>query len=100
MSGRHNLELRSPGSNDKMLDSRKIRKGDRFMDTVSETYHYDCEEGYIITAVLAEDQWSDDTGGNAELVSGGPGKKHVTIKVTSRWNRGFHFRFIVYGKRK
>ena len=98
--GRHNLECSRPGRDDIILNSKKIRKGGSFMATVSETYSYRCEQGYIITAVLAEDQWDDDTGGNPELVSGGVDQRHVEIKVTSQWSRGFHFKFIVYGKRQ
>ena len=63
---------------------------------VSHTFNYKCDLGDVITEVEAYDHWSDDTGGNAEVVSGGVGQREVTVKVTSQWCRGFDFTFCVY----
>ena len=56
--------------------------------------------GEEITAVLVEDLLDDDTGGYPQLVSGGVGEQHVSIKITSQQGCGFHFEFSVYGKRE
>ena len=99
IDGRHNLSLGTSTSKDVILYTENKHKDNKFMDTVSHTFSYKCKKGEEITAVLAEDQCKDDTGGNAELESGGVGHPHVAIKVTSRRNQGLHFKFTVYGKR-
>ena len=100
MSGRHNLELGIPGSNDVILHTEQKRKSNVLFGTVSHTFSYHCKSGEQITAVVARDMWDDDTGGDPELVNGGVGQPHVSIQVTSRWSRGFDFRFTVFGKRE
>ena len=96
-SGRHTLSLGEPGDNDVVLYSEDCRKGSKFLSEVKHTFSHYCKEGEKITAVVAHDKWSDDTGGHPEVLSGGIGRNHVTIEVTSERNRGFHFLFKVYG---
>ena len=97
--GRHSLTLGEPSDKDKVLYQEELRKGYEYFGKVSHTFSYTCKSGEEITAVLAYDVWSDDTGGNPEKKSGGVGQKEVSIEVTSQYMRGFHFKFIVYGKR-
>jgi len=99
-TGTHTLKLGEPGPDDVLLYQSSYRKGDKFLRKVSHRFTYTAKDNEEITAVVAEDQWVDDTGGNPELVSGGVGQREVTIEVTSRVNRGFHFYFYVYGVRK
>ena len=96
--GRHNFILGAPSSQDVILHEEKLRKGDEFFSKVSHTFSYNCQRGEEITAVLAYDVWSDDTGGYPDRKSGGVGQDEVSIHVTSQFNRGFHFKFIVYGR--
>ena len=96
-NGRHTLKLGMRGDNDEVLYSERCRKKAEFLGVVKHTFSYDCGKGERITAVIAYDEWSDDTGGDPEVLSGGVGRDHVTIKVTSERNRGFHFLFEVYG---
>ena len=98
--GQHTLKLGSRHPGDTELYSQEVRKGDKFFSTVSHTFHYRARDNEEITAVVAEDQWWDDTGGIPVLVSGGVGQREVTIELTSQRNRGFHFHFYVYGVRK
>ena len=49
--------------------------------------------------VVAYDIWADDTGGNPEVIKGGVVERNITIKITSKFARGFNFKFIVYGKK-
>ena len=89
----------TPKSDDVVLYKEQVRKG-QYFGKVSHTFSYNCRSGEEITAVLAYDLWSDDTGGNPKCESGGVGQNQVTIRVTSQFGRGFHFKFIVYGKQK
>ncbi len=98
--GRHNLILGTPKSSDVVLYQEQVRKGHEYFGKASHTFSYNCGSGEEITAVLAYDLWSDDTGGNPTRESGGVGRNEVTIRVTSQFGRGFHFKFIVYGKQK
>ena len=97
--GRHTLTLGTPSSEDVVLHEENLRKGHEFPKKVSHTFSYNRRRGEEITAVLAYDVWSDDTGGRPERKSGGVGQDSVSICVTSQYGRGFHFKFIVYGKR-
>lgn len=97
--GQHTLRLSEPGSGDVLLYKEEFRKGDKFMSTVEHTFSYRASGNEKITAVVAEDQWTDDTGGNPEVVSGGVGCSQVSIKVKSQYNRGFNFHFYVFGKK-
>ena len=97
--GRHTLSLGTPGDSDVVLYEEHIRKGYELFSKVSHTFSYSCSSGERIKAVLCYDKWSDDTGGNPEVISGGVGQSSVRIKVTSQTNRGFHFQFVVYGTR-
>ena len=69
----------------------------KFFSKVSHMFSYNCQREEI-TAVLAYDVWSDDTEGYPERKSGGVGQDAVSIRVTSQYGRGFHFKFIVYGR--
>ena len=82
-----------------VLDQSDVRKPDRFLQRVSHKYSYR-ESGMVITAVLAYDTWDDNTGGSPDHVGGGVNEDNVEILVTSILNRGFHFKFIVYGHKK
>jgi len=95
--GRHTLREGRHGPDDIILYRTEKRKGDEWWAKVSHTFSYTARDDEVITEVLAEDQWDDDTGGNPELISGGVGCREVTVKVTSRVNRGFKFHFYVYG---
>ena len=95
---RHSLVLGSPGRNDVVLHEEVIRRESNFLSTVSHTFSYVCKAGEEITAVLAYDMWDDDTGGHPQRESGGVGQREVSISVTSQFNRGLHFHFMVYGK--
>ena len=86
-----------PRIGDKILYYKDIRKGSKLFNYQTETFSYTAGNNEI-TSVVAYDVWSDDTGGNAEIVSGGVGCSRVTVKVTSELNRGFHFEFYVFGK--
>ena len=97
-SGRRSLTLGTPSSQDVVLYEEQIRKGYKFLRKVSHTFSYNCRRGEEITAVLAYDMWDDGTGGDPERGYGGVGQDAVSICVTSQFNRGFHFKFIVYGK--
>ncbi|XP_066925408.1 probable salivary secreted peptide [Clytia hemisphaerica] len=97
-NGRHNLTLGNPGKNDVILYEEKVRKGSS-MSHVTHEFEYQKNSGERITSVLAYDEWSDDTGGDAQRISGGVNQDHVTIKIKSRFMRGFHFKFIVYGQK-
>ena len=96
----HTMKLGSRRPGDIQLYSEKVRKGDEFLSIVSHTFTYTARDNEEITHVVAEDQWTDDTGGNPEIVSGGVGHEEVTIRVSSIRNRGFDFHFYVYGFRK
>ena len=96
--GRRTLTLGTPSSEDVVLHEENLRKGHEFPKKVSHTFSYNRRRGEEITAVLAYDVWSDDTGGYPERKSGGVGQDSVSICVTSQYGRGFHFKFIVYGK--
>ena len=98
--GRHTLTLGTPMSKDVILYQEQLRKDSRAFGIVSHTFSYQCRKGEEITAIVAYDLWSDDTGGSPERESGGVGQRGVSIKITSQFMRGFHFKFIVYGKRK
>ena len=95
--GQHTLKLGEPGPDDIILYQEKYRKGDKVLSKVRHTFTYTAKDNEEITAVSAEDQWLDDTGGNPLLISGGVGQREVTIQITSQRNRGFHFHFYVYG---
>ena len=64
----------------------------------SHVYEYSGDK--TITAVVAHDNRNDDTGGDPKIINGGPGYKHVSVEVTSRFGRGFDHTVYVYGKRK
>ena len=97
--GRHSLTVGAPGENDFVLDQSDVPKPDRFLQRVSHKYSYR-ESGMVITAILAYDKWDDNTGGSPEIVGGGVNEDNVEILVTSILNRGFHFKFVVYGHKK
>lgn len=94
----HNLEAgkREPG--DTLLYKEEKRRDFKWLDYVSEVYEH-CGDD-TITAVVAEDNWSDDTGGDPKIIRGGPGHKYVAVKVTSKISRGFNHTVYVYGKKK
>ena len=87
----------TPSSQDVVLHEENLRKGHEF-SKISHTFSYNCWSGEEITAVLVYDVWDDDTGGYPERNSGGVGQDSVSICVKSKYGRGFHFKFIVYGK--
>ena len=71
------------------------RKGATLFHCVSGTYRHECKPGWIITSIIAEDQWDDDTGGTAQLMDGGVGKSYADIKIESNLCRGYHFKIFV-----
>lgn len=98
-NGRHTLLLNKPSQGDVILYEEKLRKGASSLSTVTYEFSYTRKGNEEITSVVAYDEWSDDTGGDPEVVRGGVGQNGVVIKITSKFCRGFHFKFIVYGKR-
>ena len=98
--GRNSLALNSPSSTDIVLYQEEIRASYKLLSIVSHTFSYSCRSGEEISAVLAYDLWTDNTGGTPEHESGGVGQSKVKITVNSERNRGFHFKFIVYGTRR
>ena len=94
--GKHNLVVGKPGAGDILLHAEQRCKGYRF-GWVSHVYQYKGDT--TITAVVAEDNRNNNTGGNPEIISGGVGHKSVLVKVTSRIFRGFDHTVHVYGKK-
>ena len=68
-TGTHTLKLGEPGPDDVLLYQSSYRKGDKFLRKVSHRFTYTAKDNEEITAVVAEDQWVDDTGGNPEFNS-------------------------------
>ena len=95
--GRHNLVVGTPGPGDILLHEEQKRQGWGF-GFVSHIYRHNGDN--TITAVVAKDNWDDDTGGDPKIIDGGLGQKHVEVKVTSRYRRGFDHTVYVYGKKK
>ena len=96
-SGEHNLVVGRPDAGDSLLHSEQICRG-YGLSWVSHCYQYRGDS--TITLVVAKDNWSDDTGGDPKIISGGPGHKHVKVKVTSRLFKGFDHTVLVYGKKR
>ena len=94
--GRHNFTLGAPQAKMLSCTRKNFVKVMKFFSKVSHMFSCNCHRGEEITAVLAYDVWSDDTGGYPERKSGGVGQDAVSIRVTSQYRRGFHFKFIVY----
>jgi len=85
-----------PLPGDFLLSSVNFQRNFEFMGHVSATKHINVGNN-IIGCVHAHDQWTDGTGGYAELVGGGVGHNHVDVKITSQFNRGFWFVIEVFG---
>ena len=93
-SGKRNLVVGKPEVGDILLYSeQKSERG-----CVDHVFQY--RGDVTITAVVAKDNWNNDTGAYPEIISGGPGHKHVEVKVASRSYRGFDYTIEVYGKKK
>lgn len=95
-SGQHNLHVGTLEDGDILL-YREQKSVGRVVGCVSPVYQYSGD--ITITGVVAKDNWEDDTGGNPEIISGGLGYKHVTVKVTSRFGRGIDHTVLVFGKK-
>ena len=96
-SGQHNLVVGNSEAGDIVLYKEQKSQGYEF-GWGSHVYQYSGDKK--ITAVVAHDNRNDDTGGDPEIIRGGPGYKHVSVKVTSRFGRGFDHTVYVYGKKK
>lgn len=96
--GHNSLTLGTPSSNDAVLYQERVRKKNIFLGRATHTFSYACKPGEEITAILAYDEWTDNTGGEAQKTDGGVGQRHVTVRITAQFNRGFHFTFVVFGK--
>ena len=96
-NGRHNLIVGKAQPGDILLHQEQKRASFTMLGRATHVYKYKGKK--VITSVVARDNWSDGTGGNPEIISGGPGHKHVKVKVTSQINRGFDFTVHVYGKK-
>ena len=96
-SGQHDLEIGTPGDGDILLhkEHKSVGAGWWYVEHV---YKYSGDT--MITGVVAKDNREDDTGGNPEIISGGLGEKHVTVKVTSKWQGGIDHTVYVFGKKK
>ena len=93
--GQHNLVVGKQGPGDILLFKEQKRQVCGF-GYVSHIYRHNGDN--TITAVVAKDNWDDDTGGDPKIIDGGLGQKHVEVKVTSRFGRGFNHTVYVYGK--
>ena len=96
-SGEHDLVVGNPEDGDILLHSEKKSVG-YGRSYVSHVYRYSGD--VMITLVVAKDNWNNDTGGDPEIISGGPGHKHVEVRVTSRLLRGFDHTVLVFGKKR
>ncbi|XP_068730993.1 uncharacterized protein [Montipora capricornis] len=96
-NGQHNLVVGKPQAGDILLHAEQKCQG-RGFNRASHVYQHSGDN--TITAVVAKDNWEDDTGGNPEIISGGPGYKHVRVKVTSRSEGGFNHTVYVFGKKQ
>ena len=95
-SREHHLVVGEPEVGDILLYIDQKSKG----HGVDDSHVFQYSEDVTITAVVARDNWNDDTGGYPEIISGGPGHKHVEVKVTSGSRGGFDHTFQVYGKKQ
>ena len=93
----NNLVVGNREAGDTLLYKEK-RRPDRLFGCGSHVYQRSGDN--TITAVVVKDNWNDDTGSNPEIISGGPDHKHVKVKVTPRFGRGFNHNVYVYGKKK
>jgi len=93
---RHNYMPCKPLPGDKLLQRVSCAKKFKALGYVSSTQHIYVGD-HIIACVYALDQWGDDTGGYASIVSGGMGYTYVGVDIKSRFNRGFSFVIEVYG---
>jgi hypothetical protein len=93
----HNLIECRPKFGDTLLQRVPSEKSFKVLQYVSETVYIDVGKN-IINCFRALDQWSDGTGGKAEILYGGVGYSYVIVKITSKFNRGFHFVIEVYGQ--
>lgn len=93
-SGEHHLVVGQPEVGDILLHSDQKSEGGEGRHV----FQYSGKD--TITAVVAKDNWDNDTGGYPKIISGGPGYKHVEVEVTSRSCRGFDHTFQVYGKKR
>ena len=96
-SRRHNLLKGQPEPGDILLHQEQKRSGFKKFGSVTHVFEY--KGGKEITAVVARDNWDDDTGGEPKIISGGPGERDVRVKVTSKFMRGFDHTVYVYGKK-
>lgn len=96
-TGRHNLIVGKAQAGDILLHQEQKRPGYKMLGRVTHVFEYSGDK--VITAVVARDNWTDDTGGDPEILTGGPGHKHVKVKVTSQYMRGFDHTVYVYGKK-
>lgn len=95
------MQIGQPNEGDIAKHVVSERRGFVIFTTQEGNYPYTCDEGYIITSVLAEDHWDDDTGGTASIISGGVGQNHVTVHVKSQYGRGYQFSiWVTVGKKK
>ena len=97
-NGQHNLVVGKPKAGDILLHAEQKCQGRGFDDHVSHVYQHSGD--ITITAVVAKDNWDDDKGGDPEIISGGPGDKHVKVNVTSRSGGGFNHTVYVFGKKQ
>ena len=95
-SGRHDLFKGKAEPGDILLYEEQKCPSYKMMGRVTHVFEYSGNK--TITAVVAKDNWDDDTGGDPEIIGGGPGQRHVKVKVTSQYMRGFDHTVYVYGK--
>lgn len=98
-SGKRNNDFGCDASKigDRLLAEKSVAKSFRFLRRVSATISFDASP-WTINCVHAVDQWSGGRGGYAQIVGGGLGQRHVTVKITSRIGRGFYFIVRIYGQ--
>lgn len=98
----HNLVMGRPKVEDELLYEEEIQMSYSFPAPYqTHVFEYQCKNNLeIITCVVIQDGRNDDTGGNPEKIEGGPGKRKVKIRVTSKFCHGMKFSFYVYGCRQ
>jgi hypothetical protein len=96
---RNHLVLGFPAVQDVILYYEEFRSPGTF-GVLQYKFCYATKKDETITSAFVLDVMCRETGGVPNRVSGGIGKDHVAVMVSSRWFHGLHNRFIVFGRVK
>jgi hypothetical protein len=94
---RHNRITCNKQIGDRLLAEKSSARSFKFLGYVSGEINVYVGENKI-NCVQAIDQWSDGTGGFAQITDGGLGYNYVKVKIWSQFNRGFWFVVKIYGQ--